>query len=51
MLLRFVHFDIHKFEFEDYSRKNTMKIIKNQLIFEIFLKYNEQSVFIEVHRY
>ena len=49
MLLRFVHFDIHKFEFEEYSRKNRMKTIKNEPIFEIFKKYIEKSVFIEVH--
>ena len=33
MLLRYVHFDIHKFEFEEYSRKNRMKTIKNEPIF------------------
>ena len=26
----YVHFDIHKFEFEEYSRKNRMKTIKNE---------------------
>ena len=34
MLLRFVHFDIHKFEFEEYLRTNRMNIIKNPPIFE-----------------
>ena len=48
MLLRFVHFDIHKFEFKEYSRENKMKTIKNEPIFEIFKKYIEKSVFIEV---
>ena len=33
MSQRFVHFDIHKFEFEEYSRKNRMKTIKNEPIF------------------
>ena len=48
MLLRFVHFDIHKFVFEEYSRKKRMIIKKNLLLFEIFKKYIEKSLFIEV---
>ena len=37
MLLRYVHFDIHKFEFVVYSQKKW----KNQPTFEIFWKYIE----------
>ena len=36
MLLIYVDFDINKFEFEEYSRKNRMKTTKNEPIFEIF---------------
>ena len=48
MLLRSVHFDILKFECEEYSRKNRIQIIKNQPIFELFKKYIEKTVVIEM---
>ena len=49
MLLRYVHFDIRKFEFEEYSRTNRMNIIKNQpTIFEILFFLIEKAVFIEL---